>query len=263
MKLGIIGFGNMGQSIAGGLVKALDSIEIAVVEKDPAKAGQAEKMDNIRLFEKADESFFSFSDYIVIAIKPQDLPELFVDISQYTREKEIISIAAGKSINYFQKNLKTEKIIRFMPNLAASIGKAVVGIAFSAQADTAFRNAAFTIAKALGTPVELPERSMSAITGLSGSGIAYVFQFIHSLAMGGVREGIPYEKALNIALGTVEGATEVLQQSGEHPAALLSKVTSPNGTTIEGITALEENAFTASVMQAVHRASKRADELEQ
>jgi pyrroline-5-carboxylate reductase len=114
----------------------------------------------------------------------------------------------------------------------------------------------------LGTPLELPEKLMPAVTGVSGSGIAYVFAFLHGLALGGAKAGMPYDTSLDAALTTLEGAVAALRNRQEHPVALLSKVASPAGTTIEGIHVLEERGFTAAVMDAVVAAARRAQEME-
>lgn len=149
-----------------------------------------------------------------------------------------------------------------MPNLAASAGASVVGVCFSKNAPEELKKAATDLASALGHPLLLAEKQMSAITGLSGSGIAYVFEFVHALAIGGVRNGIPYSESLEAALAVLEGAVAVLRESGVHPQEMVSRVCSPAGTTVEGIVALEEGGFTAAVIEAVTRAAERAAELE-
>ena len=108
----------------------------------------------------------------------------------------------------------------------------------------------------------IPEKLMAAITGLSGSGIAFVFHFVHALALGGVREGFPYPQALEHALDTIDGATALLRSTGDHPIAFESRVCSPAGTTIEGVKALEKGGFTDAVLEAVSASARRAHELE-
>ena len=125
-----------------------------------------------------------------------------------------------------------------------------------------FKTQCLQIAGAVGKPIQIPERLMPMMTGLSGSGIAFVFQFVHAMALGGVKTGFGYSAALETALQVVEGAVEVLRKTGETPSAWITRVASPAGTTIEGLQVLEEGGFTASVMGAVEAASRRAEELE-
>jgi pyrroline-5-carboxylate reductase len=125
-----------------------------------------------------------------------------------------------------------------------------------------FKAQCLQIAGAVGKPIQIPERLMPMMTGLSGSGIAFVFQFLHAMALGGVKTGFGYSAALETALQVVEGAVEVLRKTGEAPSAWITRVASPAGTTIEGLQVLEEGGFTASVMGAVEAASRRAEELE-
>lgn len=125
-----------------------------------------------------------------------------------------------------------------------------------------FKARCLQIAGAVGKPIEIPERLMPMMTGLSGSGIAFVFQFVHAMALGGVKTGFGYPSALETALQVVEGAVEVLRNTGEAPSTWITRVASPAGTTIEGLQVLEEGGFTASVMGAVEAASRRATELE-
>ena len=125
-----------------------------------------------------------------------------------------------------------------------------------------FKAQCLQIAGAVGKPIQIPERLMPMMTGLSGSGIAFVFQFLHAMALGGVKTGFGYSAALETALQVVEGAVEVLRKTGETPSAWITRVASPAGTTIEGLQVLEEGGFTASVMRAVEAASRRAEELE-
>jgi len=125
-----------------------------------------------------------------------------------------------------------------------------------------FKAQCLQIAGAVGKPIQIPERLMPMMTGLSGSGIAFVFQFLHAMALGGVKTGFGYSAALETALQVVEGAVEVLRKTGETPSTWITRVASPAGTTIEGLQVLEEGGFTASVMGAVEAASRRAEELE-
>lgn len=272
--IGIIGFGNMGEAFAAGLKARIPHIRLAVVEKLPARLGVAKDRYGALDCTGNWERFFSHANIGILAVKPQDAETLLREISSYSPEKRFISIMAGKPISFLQKYLHTSYLSRFMPNLAAMYGKAAVGVSFPEAGGTvsggigdsaamaSFKADCLQIAEAIGKPIQIPERLMPMMTGLSGSGIAFVFQFIHALALGGVKTGFGYPAALETALQVVEGAVEVLRKTGEVPSTWITRVTSPAGTTIEGLQVLEETAFTASVMGAVEAASRRAEELE-
>jgi len=202
------------------------------------------------------------SDTLLLAIKPQHAESLFSEIGESGAGKKYISIMAGTPISYLESYLPKSQIVRFMPNLAATVGASVVGISCSSSCDSSFRKDAFSIASAVGIPMELPENLLSAITGLSGSGLAYVFAFLHAMALGGTDAGFSYEQALEIAYGTVEGAVKLLRKEGVGPSEYLTRVTSAGGTTIRGVKALEKEGFTHAVMEAIAAAADRADEIE-
>jgi len=258
-KIGIIGFGNMGTALATGL-KGTGAFDILISEKKPERIEAASKIPGLKAVQLP--ALIDSSDIIVIAVKPQELTLLFKEIAGLTRDKKIISIVAGKKISFFKDQLHTGKVARFMPNLAASEGKALVGISFSEQADDGFMKDCLNVAGAIGAPCELPESLMPAVTGLSGSGIAFVFAFIHAMALGGVSSGIAYPTSLTIALKTIEGALAVMEKKKENPVELLSKVISPAGTTIRGVAALEKEGLTYAVIKAIESATARAAELE-
>jgi pyrroline-5-carboxylate reductase len=259
-KIGLIGFGYMGSAFAEGLKKSKE-YNLVVSEIKDERIKLARDKYKLEVF-TSNKELIEASDIIILAIKPQELMPLFREAGNLTTGKKFISIIAGKTIEYIQNRLNALEIARFMPNLAAQEKKALVGISFSEQISAEFKKDCLDIAQAIGTPCELPESLMPAVTGLSGSGIAFVFAFLHALALGGVEAGIPYPKALEIALVTVDGAVATVRNSGLNPVALLSQVISPAGTTIKGVAALEKNGFTYSIMSAVQEAAKRAAELE-
>jgi pyrroline-5-carboxylate reductase len=257
--IGIIGFGNMGTAIATGLGKMKSEFTCITSEKKEERVEVARQM-KIELRDNA--SLVRDSDLVLLAVKPQELDTLFKEIGPHSKGKTFISIIAGKKIELFKEKLQSNRIVRFMPNLAATERKALVGVSFPEGSDDELRKDVIAIASAIGEPCELPESLMPAVTGLSGSGIAYVFAFAHAMALGGVSSGIAYPKALSIAIKTIEGAAALLGKSGENPIALLCRVISPAGTTIQGVNALEKGGFTYSVIEAVERATDRAKELE-
>lgn len=149
-----------------------------------------------------------------------------------------------------------------MPNLAADIGKAVVGVAFGPGVQHVTRQAFLTTFSGLGTLLEVPEERIAAITGVSGSGVAFTFRFIHALALGGVHQGLPYHQSLTAARDVVESAALLLRDNGIHPEEMVSRVCSPGGTTIEGIRMLAAKGMEDAVISAVAAAADRSRELE-
>ena len=259
--VGVIGFGNMGEALALGLARKNLCVEVGVFETNAQTLAKAAKQKKLKVHGSL-ESLVEASSILVLAIKPQDIPSLLARLRPLAHGKSFISIAAGLPSAFFQKELGIDQVVRFMPNLAAKVGKSLVGVSPGANCGPAFTEQAMSIAGAVGRAVALPEKLMAAITGLSGSGIAFVFHFVHALAMGGVREGFPYPQALEHVLDTLDGAVALLRETGEHPISFESKVCSPSGTTVEGVKALEKGGFTDAVLEAVSAAARRAHELE-
>ncbi len=261
-RIGIIGAGNMGYALAKGLSADNERGELLIYDTDVEKARNTAAACEASTTESA-QDLIEKCGVTVIAIKPQHLGAFFSQLSAGTKDRKFISIVAGTRIETFQEKLRTPQVVRFMPNLAATVSASVVGVATPEGIDEDFRMESFSIAEALGTAVPLPEELISAVTGLSGSGIAYVFAFLHAMALGGTQAGIPYNTSLGIAQQTMRGALEVLEQGEIGPSEMLTRVASAGGTTIRGIRALEERGFTAAVMDAINKAADRASEIEQ
>ncbi|MFP4483358.1 MAG: pyrroline-5-carboxylate reductase [Spirochaetaceae bacterium] len=267
-RLGIIGYGHMGRSIVGGLARENPDLEVGVVEKDPERLRQAQESDQVaavRDFTGEIRELAAWANVTVLALKPQDLAAFAESVGSDLTDAAVVSILAGTPMSTICGLLRPARLCRFMPNLAALVGEAAVGISFEAgdsAADPDFRSDAFSVARAIGKPIEVKEELLAALTGVSGSGLAYAFRFIHALALGGTLEGMTYEQALETAIQMVYGAATLLRQNREHPEVMLTRVTSPGGTTIAGVKALEEGAFSDTVMEAVSAASRRAREME-
>lgn len=261
-KIGIIGFGFMGEALIKGISRMDNAPEVGVIEKATHRSRLAVEQYGCGAYGDDFAALFRDSELVILAIKPQQASELLPAIKPSAGSTPVLSVLAGTTTDKIRELLGEREVVRFMPNLAAQSQAAVVGVCFSQEVGDGLREESLKLAAATGTPIVLPESQMSAITGLSGSGIAFVFHFIHALALGGTRNGIPYPQSLQAALGVIEGAAAVLQESGVHPEEMLSRVCSPGGTTVEGVLALEEGALTATVVDAVTRAAKRAEELE-
>ncbi len=259
--IGIIGFGNMGEAIAAGLRRSSDGLGIAVMEPNQDRCDIANSTYKARIVNDTAE-FFDFAEITVIAVKPQVVHEVVSTIRPNAKNGRFVSVVAGTRLDYFRLQLESDEVVRFMPNLAATVGHALVAVSYSEPIEQKTLDDAFSVAEAIGTRLIVPGKLMSAITGVSGSGLAFVFSFVHALALGGTRVGLTYKEALEAAIKTVEGAAALLSARSEQPIELLSRVISPAGTTIEGVNELEKGAFVHTVMEAVVAAARRADDLE-
>jgi pyrroline-5-carboxylate reductase len=249
VSIGIIGCGNMGSSIASALV-GNPSYEVFATDHSEAKVQQsgAHFLSLDRLLEK--------SDIIILALKPQVLPALYQQLHTI-QNKEWISIVAGVSLETLAEQLGTKNVVRFMPHIAAKVKKSVTAVCFETLCCEDLRAKAMDIASLFGSAFILPESQMAAFIGLSGSGIAYVFEFLHAMALGGCKEGIPYPRSLQIAVDTLESATTLQKLTNRNPVDLLTGVCSAGGSTIEGVEALARNSFDHAVIEAVCQAAEK------
>lgn len=257
MTYTLIGFGNMGLALFDGLGKEHQG---RVVEPKTERRKLAEER-GAKVSPVPTAEFLEGSDLVILAIKPQDVSELG-GYRGFLERYPLVSILAGTPTARISEITGSAQVVRLMPSLAAAVAAAVVGVSPGEGTEPEVLKKALQVAEALGRPVELPERLMPAITGLSGSGIAFVFSFVHALALGGTKAGIPYDTAVDIAFELLKGAYETRKASGEPPMATVTKVCSPAGTTINGIQALAEYNFEAAVIAAVTAAADRAEELE-
>lgn len=200
---------------------------------------------------------------IVLAVKPQQAAELLAEIQPlFTPRHLLISIAAGVTLAKMESALPAKaRVIRVMPNTPALVGASASGFARGKAATRPDAALAERLLSAVGVAVEVKESLLDAVTGLSGSGPAYVYQFIEALSDGGVAAGLPRDLATKLAAQTVLGAARMVLETGEHPGALKDAVTSPGGTTIEGIHELEKGKLRGTVMNAVRAATEKSRKL--
>jgi len=203
------------------------------------------------------------SDTIIIAVKPFVVSDVLAEIgSKVGVHQLVISIAAGITIGCIENELDTGvPVIRVMPNTPCLVGDGATAIAPGRDADASHLATARMIFDAVGEVVEVTEDKIDAVTGLSGSGPAYVYTFIEALTDGGVRMGLPRATARLLAAQTVYGAAKMVLDCDDHPAELRDRVTTPGGTTIAGLAALEASGFRSAVMEAVKAATERSVEL--
>jgi len=261
VTLGLIGYGNMGSAIIKGLMSSNQYMpsDIHIVDADENKREEARTEGHFvhdsvtALAEKADA--------VIIAVKPKDVPKILADLEGLTAEILIISIAAGITIPVIEAALPDSPVIRVMPNTPCMVGAGVSVMSRGSKAGDEHVEAAGKILGAVGFVSEVPENLMDAVTGLSGSGPAYIAVMIDALSDGGVRMGLPRNMALKLAAQTVFGTAKMILEKGMHPSRLRDMVASPGGTTIEGIAALEANGFRSALIEAVEAATLRSEEL--
>lgn len=252
-----IGCGNMGSAVAGALS---GRPEYTLILHSPHSAKAKAEELKAEYTASAAEAI-ERADIVVLAIKPQVLPAFYDLLSSY-KDKKCISLAAGVPLEVLERKTGYREIARFMPNLAASEKQSVTAVAFSDGSSEAFRAEAMQIASAFGSAFPLDEKLFSPFIGVSGSGIAYIFQLVHAMAMGGTYSGMSYSQSAAIAAATLSSAAALLEKSGESPAAVATRVCSAGGTTIEGMKALSDASFDAAVMDAVIKASTKSKALE-
>ncbi len=262
-KLGFIGTGKMGEALIKGILhsKLIPPENIHASDVDFSKLRLLGKNYKINTCKDNCEAVIN-SDILIIAVKPQIVPEVLKEIKDSIKNQLIISIAAGVTIETYENALhKGTKVIRVMPNVAAVVGEAASAISAGSAVSKEDIADATAIFNAIGKTVLLPEHLMDAVTGLSGSGPAYIFMIIEALADGGVHEGLDRKTARTLAAQTVLGAAKMALEDTTHTGELKDMVTSPGGTTIRGLRVLEERGVRIAMMDAVIAASERAKEL--
>jgi pyrroline-5-carboxylate reductase len=264
MKLAVLGCGKMGGALVKGVVAAgvvrPEEISLSDVYA-PGRQQLAQELPGSR--EAADNvSAATGADLVLLCVKPNDVSTVLQQLTALPQETLIISIAAGVTLAKMESALQGKhRVIRVMPNTPALIGKGAAAYALGSKATEADATAAATLLSATGLATRVPEKLLDAVTGLSGSGPAYIYTVIEALADGGLLMGLAKDQALKLAAQTVVGAAEMVLQTGLHPAVLRDQVTSPGGTTIAGLAALEAEGLRHALISAVQAATHRAKEL--
>ena len=264
LKIGFIGAGKMASALAGGFVRKHQVKVENLIASDPIGASRdsfAEITGGRTTDSNAEVA--SFADLIFLAVKPDRCADALQSIHAYWRESQcLISIVAGLSTDHLAFYLPAGgRIIRVMPNTPALVGASASALCLGEFATATDAEQALILMSAIGTVERVPESMMDAVTGLSGSGPAYVYQFIEALSDGAVAAGLTRDQATRLAAQTVLGSARMVHETGAHPGLLKDMVTSPGGTTIEGIHELEKGGMRAAVMNAVRAAASKSRKL--
>jgi pyrroline-5-carboxylate reductase len=263
-SIGFIGAGNMAGAMIRGLVRGgLPGKRILAFDVDRKKLGALSREYHLRPA-RSNAELFETCGAVVLAVKPQVIDAVLKEVGPLDAKSPLVlSIAAGVPIRRLRAGLGPEsRIVRAMPNTPALIGRGISGYCAGPKVRPAECALARSILEALGPALEFHDESLlDAVTGLSGSGPAYVYLIIEALSDGGVKMGLPREAALDLAARTVAGAAAMVIETGRHPAQLKDMVTSPGGTTIAGLAVLEKARVRSALIQAVEAAARRAKEL--
>lgn len=266
MQLTIIGgAGKMGEAMARGILASQRITPAELMIADAAAPHLLELADTLGVRATRDNiEAVREADIVILAVKPYLVSEVCAEIATAVPAGSIIlSIAAGVTLQQIHTAMWRDDLLlaRTMPNTPTLVGAGAFGLAFDHDVPDDARDRIRQLLTPLGVVAEVPETQLDAVTGLSGSGPAYVAIFIEALTDGAVQMGLPRAQAHRLAVQTVLGTAQLIQQGEQHPALVKDAVTSPGGTTIAGIAALEEAGFRHAVMAAVRAATRRACEL--
>jgi len=265
MKLGFIGCGVMANAMMGGIIKAGLYRPEDIIGGDPSYESRSKTAlangihvteNNIAVLEE--------SEYVFFTVKPQYYTSMISQIRDHIREDHvIISVGAGRTLSYledqFQKPVKT---VRIMPNTPAQVGEGMTAVCPNQYVSDEETEKVLELLRTFGKAERMPEHLFDVVTGVSGSGPAYVFMFIEALADAAVDGGMPRQQAYTFAAQTVYGAAKMVMETGKHPGELKDMVTSPAGTTIAGVRVLEEMGLRSAVFEGAAAATEKSIELQ-
>jgi pyrroline-5-carboxylate reductase len=262
--IGFIGAGQMARALAQGFVRAGLLAERQIAAADPVPAaieefhrllpGSASATNNAELARCC--------DIIFLAVKPQQAKAAMNELrSAMSADKMVVSVVTGVRLSALAEGLGPCRLVRVMPNTPCLVGQSASAYCLGAGATQADGELIAKLLGAVGLAIAVDEKLLDAITGLSGSGPAFVYVMIEALADGGVRMGLPRDVAMKLAAQTVKGAAEMVIATGEHPGVLKDRVASPGGTTIAGLAAMEQHGVRGALISAVEAAARRATEL--
>ncbi|MGN7761834.1 pyrroline-5-carboxylate reductase [Paenibacillus sp. 22594] len=262
------GAGSMAEAIVRGMIarNVVDSGNIVMLNRS-----SSERLSELRSRygvlgsnepEQKNE-YLRTAPVIVLAMKPKDAAEALRGLGPLlSPDQLVISVIAGMTIRTMQGLLgKPQPVVRTMPNTSSSIGLGATGIAFSKEVNEPSRRTALNIFEAVGLTSVIDEERMETLTGISGSGPAYIYYMMEAMIAAGIRGGLPADQSRELTVQTVLGAARMVQQTGEEPAALRKKVTSPNGSTQAALEVLEKGDFFETVISAVNRCAERSREM--
>jgi len=267
-KIGFIGGGNMAEAIIKGMLSSSTISGSNIFVSEPNKSRQKFLISEYKIKVMKDNlDLVKKTDVLIVAVKPQIIRQVLKDVTEHINEKKlVISVAAGVPISQIEKALSNSKkkklsIVRTMPNTPSVVQEGVTAITAGKGVGKSDLKISHEIFQSVGRTVEVPEDQIDAVTGLSGSGPAYIFMIIEALSDAGVKMGLSRNVANELTIQTVLGSALLVRETGTSPGELKNRVTSPGGTTIAGLHALEKGSLRATLMNAVEKATLRSKEL--
>jgi pyrroline-5-carboxylate reductase len=263
-KLSLIGGGVMAEAILSCLLDKQIYTADRILVSEPQIQRRDFLADRYRIrVTDSNQEAIKEAEVVILAVKPQILTSMVANLKQeeINPQTAIVSILAGVTLDKLESLFPDRPIIRTMPNTPATVGAGMTAITAGRYVNSAQIQQAKTIFSAVGEVVEVPERLLDGVTGLSGSGPAYVAMLVEALSDGGVAAGLPRAVAYQLAIQTVLGTAQLLRDTGIHPAELKDRVTSPAGTTIAAVAELEKAGFRSAIIEAVKTAYRRSQEL--
>jgi pyrroline-5-carboxylate reductase len=261
--LAIVGGGKMGEALVGGLIRGgWKASDVTVCEQHPERCADISEAYGVA----ADPEVSTAVDgarTVVLAVKPQDFDTVLAQLSPAVGQGTlVVSIAAGITTRFIESRLPAgTAVVRAMPNTPALLGEGVTAIAKGAHASDEDMARADEVLSCVGRVVHLPEKHLDAVTGVSGTGPAYVFFLAESLVEAAVGVGLPRDVATELSVQTILGAARMLRETGKHPIVLREEVTSPNGTTVAAMRVLEREGVRSAFLDAVRAATDRSHQL--
>ncbi len=266
LTIGFLGAGKMAGALAKGFIQAGLSVPKQIIASDPFEGSRSYfAKETGGKVTNSNVDVLRFAKVIVLAVKPGNVSELLQEVrANFTDKHLLISIAAGVPIAKLEAGLtENSRVIRVMPNTPALVGSSATAFALGNFATNEDGKLAEKLFSAVGIAFQLKESLLDAVTGLSGSGPAYVYLMIEALSDGGVAAGLPRDVATKLAAQTVLGSARMVLETGEHPGVLKDMVTSPGGTTIEGLHELEKGKVRGALINAVRAATEKSKKLGQ
>jgi pyrroline-5-carboxylate reductase len=266
LTIGFLGAGKMGTALAKGFIQTGLATPDNIIAFDPVESARAAFAKEVgSKTAKSNAEVVKFASVLLLAVKPENVSAVLAEIqSGFTEKHLLISIAAGVPISKLEAGLGgNARVIRVMPNTPALLGASATAYAPGKSASPEDSALAQKLFSAVGIAFQVKESLLDAVTGLSGSGPAYVYLMIEGLSDGGVAAGLPRDIATTLAAQTVLGSARMVLETGLHPGALKDMVTSPGGTTIEGLHELEKGKVRGALMNAVRAATEKSKKLGQ
>ena len=260
-SIALIGAGQMGQALARGFCSSLECDPAAIIAYDPSLAAEKNLQNSIpgvRLTKTASEATRA-ARFVILAVKPQHAASVCHEIQPALQDGTIvISIIAGLPTSWLSTKLETSHVVRVMPNTPCLIGQGVSAISFPQELDPKDAETIQRLFSTVGVVHNVPESLLDAVTAVSGSGPGYVALLIDALADGGVQAGLPRQLALDLAVQTFAGTATLIANTGDHPAVVKDRVSSPGGTTVAGLSVLERKGVRGALADAVAAAAERS-----